>query len=271
MEVHLQAVSRIAAVARQLFNRGEPYRVFHGSTNCTRPRPSVQSNKIDISQLCNVLEIDTNSRKVLVEPNVPMDKLVAATLKHGLIPPVVMEFPGITVEGGFASTGGESSSFKYGFFDRTVSSVEMVLADGQVVTASKERNADLFYGVPGALGTLGLVTMVEIDLIEAKKFVKTTYHSRPTVKQTVEVVQKESSNQSNDYVDGIMFSKDHGAAITGEMTDETPIRAQTFSHATDPWFYLHVQDITRLIPSKITEFIPLAEYLFRYDRGGFWV
>ncbi|KAF4437470.1 FAD-binding domain-containing protein [Fusarium austroafricanum] len=271
MEVHLQAVSRIAAVARQLFNRGEPYRIFHGSTNCTRPRPSAQSNTIDISQLCNVLKIDVNSRKALVEPNVPMDSLVAATLKHGLVPPVVMEFPGITVGGGFAGTGGESSSFKYGFFDKTVSSVEMVLADGQVVTASKESNTDLFFGAPGALGTLGLVTTVEIELIEAKKFVKTTYHSRPTVKQTVEMVQKEGCNPSNDYVDGIIFSKDHGVVITGEMTDESPGRTQTFSHATDPWFYLHVQDKTSLLPSKVTEFIPLAEYLFRYDRGGFWV
>ena len=44
-----------------------------------------------------------------------MDRLVESTLKYNLIPPVVMEFPGITAGGGFAGTSGESSSFKYGF------------------------------------------------------------------------------------------------------------------------------------------------------------
>lgn len=54
-----------------------------------------------------------------------MDRLVEATLRHGLVPPVVMEFPGITA--------GESSSFRHGFFDESVGFVEMVLGNGDVV------------------------------------------------------------------------------------------------------------------------------------------
>ena len=46
-----------------------------------------------------------------------MDALVAATLPHALLPLVVMEFPGITVGGGFSGTSGESSSFRHGPFD----------------------------------------------------------------------------------------------------------------------------------------------------------
>lgn len=200
-----------------------------------------------------------------------MDHLVASTLRHGLIPPVVMEFPGITVGGAFAGTAGESSSFKYGLFDKSVKSVGMVLADGEVIQASEEFNPDLFYGAAGTLGTLGLVTMVELELIEAKKFVKTTYHSRTSIKSTIELIQKESANVSNDYVDGILFSKDHGVVITGEMTEENPGPTQGFSRSTDPWFYLHVQEKTQSSSSSVTEFIPLPEYFFRYDRGGFWV
>lgn len=67
---------------------------------------------VDISTLRNVLAVDQVKRTVLVEPNVAMDSLVEATLPHGLVPPVVMEFPGITAGGGFAGTGGESSSCK---------------------------------------------------------------------------------------------------------------------------------------------------------------
>ena len=40
------------------------------------------------------MRVDTKKNVALVEPNVPMDNLVDATLRHGLVPPVVMEFPG---------------------------------------------------------------------------------------------------------------------------------------------------------------------------------
>lgn len=64
---------------------------------------------VDTSLLNNVLRVDTETMTALVEPNVPMDSLVQATLPFGLVPPVIMEFPGITVGGGFAGTAGESS------------------------------------------------------------------------------------------------------------------------------------------------------------------
>ncbi|KAF2686828.1 24-dehydrocholesterol reductase-like protein precursor [Lentithecium fluviatile CBS 122367] len=269
MERHQRVVSRVASKVKEYFTRKEAFRISHGSTNSTRP--SLKNRVVDISELNNVLKVDTTT--ALVEPNVPMDRLVEATLPHGLVPPVVMEFPGITVGGGYSGTAGESSSFQYGFFDRTINSVEMVLADGEVVKASEKENADLFRGAAGAVGTLGITTLVELQLIQARKFVKTTYHPTTSVAQAVKKVRTQTENQQNHYVDGILFSKDHGAIITGEMTDEIPTghEPQTFSHAWDPWFYLHVESKTKDVSSPVIEYIPLAEYMFRYDRGGFWV
>ncbi|CAM1506512.1 Fc.00g061530.m01.CDS01 [Cosmosporella sp. VM-42] len=270
MDRHAQAVTKIAAAVRGFFDRRESYRIFHGSTNSTRPQRRART--VDISALRNVLSVDRASLTALVEPNVPMDRLVESTLKHGLVPPVVMEFPGITAGGGFAGTAGESSSFKHGFFNDTINSVEMVLGNGEVVKASREERADLFQGAAGAVGTLGVTTLIELQLMEAKKFVKTTYHRTSSVAEAVAKVRTETDNPANDYVDGILFSKDHGVVVTGELTDEKPAdqRPQTFSGAWDPWYYLHVQDRTRTASSTV-DYIPLAEYLFRYDRGGFWV
>jgi len=104
---------------------------------------------VDTSQLNHVLKVDGKSKTCLVEPNVPMDQLVDAVRPYGLVPPVVMEFPGITVGGGFAGTAGESSGFKYGFFDSTVNWIEVVLATGEVVTASPTEHSDLFYAAAG--------------------------------------------------------------------------------------------------------------------------
>ncbi|KAH7312216.1 FAD binding domain-containing protein [Stachybotrys elegans] len=204
-----------------------------------------------------------------------MDRLVESTLRHGLVPPVVMEFPGITAGGGFAGTAGESSSFKHGFFNDTINYVEMVLGNGDVVTASRHERPDLFRGAAGAVGTLGVTTLMELQLVEAKKFVETTYHRTSSVAEAIEKVRAETANPRNDYVDGILFSKDHGVVVTGRMTDDKPadMPVQTFSRAWDPWFYMHAQDKTQSSSSSssATDFVPLAEYLFRYDRAGFWV
>lgn len=269
---HEAVVARIASAVTAFYKRKEPYRIFHGSTNSTRPKQS--QNFVDISALSNVIKIDPTTKTAIVEPNVPMDKLVEATLKYGLIPPVVMEFPGITVGGGYAGSAGESSSFKYGYFDQTVNSVEMILANGEVVTASKTERPDLFKGAAGALGTLGITTLIELQLIQAKKYVKLEYHRMSNVHESIEKLRHEIQTPENDYVDGIIFSQNLGVIITGQLADELPDSAkpQTFSKPWDPWFYLHVKDKTLASNTSIsTEYIPLAEYLFRYDRGGFWV
>ncbi|KAI1185359.1 hypothetical protein F5B17DRAFT_35628 [Nemania serpens] len=325
MERHTQTVRLIAATVRGYFEQSIPFRIMHGSSNSTRPSHlKSRARFVDIGALKNVLEVDTARRVALVEPNVPMDRLVESTLRHGLVPPVVMEFPGITAGGGFAGTAGESSSFKHGYFDQCVNAVEMVLPDGEVVVAKPgrrgggggvdqvssssslvntklgegedpEKYVDLFHGAAGAVGTLGITTLLELRLIEAKSFVKATYRRTNSAAEAIRAVREECRRPGNDYVDGILFSEGHGVVVSGTLTDELPAgeKARTFSHPWDPWFYMHVRDVTKRLPSPssvastpspsassptassqegtVTEYIPLAEYLFRYDRGGFWV
>lgn len=121
---------------------------------------------------------------------------------------------------------------------------------------------------------VGVTTLIELRLETAKKYVETTYIPVSDMQDAIKTLDKATSDNSLDYVDGIMFSKTQGAIVTGRMTDEpssdTPV--QTFSHAWDPWFYQHVQSkISTSGTNPVVEAVPLPEYLFRYDRGGFWV
>ena len=270
---HDEAVSRIATRVRQFYAQKEPFRIHHGSTNSTRQPATTGTKYIDTSPLSHVLSVNPATRTALVEPNVPMDRLIEATLKHKLIPPVVMEFPGITVGGGYAGTSGESSSFKQGFFDRSIKRVEMVLANGEVVECSESKHADLFNGAAGTVGSLGVTTQIELQLHEAKKYVEVTYHPVSSVAEAVQKIKEVTADPDVEYVDGILFSKDNGAVMTGRMTDTREGNAPLarFSRAINPWFCLHVLDVITHKKASTTELIPLAEYLFRYDRGGFWV
>ncbi|KAF2866894.1 hypothetical protein BDV95DRAFT_611187 [Massariosphaeria phaeospora] len=274
MDYHHHKVELVSRQVKTFYERGEKFRISHGSTNSTRPSTAKnQSNIVNIGHLDNVIKIDKRAKTIIVEPNVPMDRLVEATLEHGLIPPVVMEFPGITVGGGYAGTSGESSSFKHGFFNETLNWVEMILATGEVVRCSKTERPDLFHGAAGAVGSLGVTTLVEIQLVDAKKYVEVTYHPVGSVAEAVRSSELHISDPSLDYVDGILFSESQGAIITGRMTHSPTdgLEVQTFSNASDPWYYLHVQNRIANATEPISEVIPLAEYCFRYDRGGFWV
>lgn len=273
MDRHNIAIDAISTRVRKFYIQKEKFRIFHGSTNSTR-QPGAKSKKIvDTSDLSHILKVDVEAQTALVEPNVPMDRLVEETLKHGLIPPVVMEFPGITVGGGYAGTSGESSSFKHGFFNCTINYVEMVLANGDVVICSDSENPDLFHGAAGAVGSIGITTLVEIQLKVAKKYVETTYHPISGLSEVIETMQQIVLDPTLDYVDGILFSKTQGVIITGRLTDnpQNGTQVRRFSAASDPWFYLHVKDTISKKIEPTTEAIPLAEYLFRYDRGAFWV
>ena len=271
MESHNDAVKTIAAQVRIFNERKEPFRIYHGSTNSTRPSRRQRDQMVDISSLNHVLQVDTQAKFALVEPNVPMDALVGATIRHGLVPPVVMEFPGITAGGGFAGTAGESSSFRYGFFDRTVSWIEIVLATGEVETASTVLKPDLLYGAAASFGTLGITTLLKIELKEAKTHVELSYFPVNSMSEALAKFKQVTKDPSIDYVDGILFASNAGVVCSGRLTNETCGNVQGFTRPSDPWFYLHAQKLLEQSSNPTIESVPLVDYLFRYDRGAFWL
>lgn len=273
MEDHRSTVDKVRSRIQHFYDLKAPFRVYHGSTNSTRHADFDRDQIVDVSSLNHVLSIDRNKRTALVEPNVPMDALVRDTMKAGLLPPVVMEFPGITVGGGFVGTAGESSSFKHGFFDRTVLSAEVVLADGTLVTASATENTELFEGLRGSFGTLGVLTMVELQLLPLKSMVEVTY--RPTFSHTgaVTTMQQQTALHENDYVDGVLFSRDLGVIVSGRLVDgsaSTKLPVRRFSRPWNEWFWIHAKGIAQN-RAVTTELVPIEDYLFRYDRGAFWM
>jgi Delta24-sterol reductase len=266
---HKQLVAGIAEKVRSFYEQKEPFRIYHGSTNSTRVQSFDRDKMIDASGLNRVLQVNTAAQTATVEPNVPMDALVKATLRHGLLPPVVMEFPGITVGGGLQGGAGESSSFKWGTFNRTLNWYEIILANGELLRVSPSKHPDLFWGGAGSYGSLGVVTAAEVQLIPARRYVELTYIPVTSFTQATETIAR-LIQQQPDFIDGIMYAKDCGVVMAGTLTDAADATVCTFSRAGDDWFYMHAERIARRTTEHV-EAIPLKEYLFRYDRGAFWM
>ncbi len=267
---HIEAVQKISISVKDFNEKGIHVRIFHGSSNSTRAQVFDPTKMVDVSKMNRVITINFKEKYALVEPNVPMDALVDATMKHGLIPPVVMEFPGITVGGGIQGGSGESSSFKYGLFHETCLEYEMVIGNGEVVIVSPNLHPDLFYGTACSYGSLGILTAIKISLIPAKEYVKLTYKRTIGAKDTIDETLQQAKVLENDFVDGIIFSDKLGTVMTGTFNDKVKMPIVSFSRAQDDWFYIHAQKITKKF-EVYEELIPLKDYIFRYDRGGFWV
>jgi delta24-sterol reductase len=247
-KAHAERVLSVLDSVKSFFQDRVAFRIFRGSSNSTRA--AAQQQVVDISAINHLISIDETRKTAVVEPGIAMDQLVKQLLGHNLMPAVVPEFPGITAGGAFAGTAAESSCFRYGYFDKTVNRVEMVLGNGDVVFASPSENADLFFGSAGALGTLGITTQLEIRLVDNDQFVEVTYV--PVTSHREALQHFERIGQEVDFVDGIVFSSRHGVVVEGRLTGKQDSRAPvvSFTRAKDPWFFTHVYKIRCEAPSR---------------------
>ena len=117
---------------------------------------------LDLSAMKDI-EVDPERRTVRAGAGVTIGELDEQTQKHGLATPmgVVSEtgIAGLTLNGGMGHL-----RRKHGLSSDNLLSVELVTADGRLLTASAGENADLFWAVRGGGGNFGVVTSFEFRL-----------------------------------------------------------------------------------------------------------
>jgi FAD/FMN-containing dehydrogenase len=111
---------------------------------------------IDLSAM-HAIDIDPAARLAWVEAGTTAGQLTAASAAHGLVVPFgdspTVGVGGITLGGGIGWL-----SRKFGLTIDSVDGVEIVTADGQLVTADEQTRQDLFWALRGGGGNFGVVT-----------------------------------------------------------------------------------------------------------------
>src|SRR6516162_10845728 len=117
---------------------------------------------IDLS-LMKGIRVDPTRRTVRAEPGLRLGEFDQETQAFGLATTLGVAtdtgIAGLTLGGGYGWLDG-----KYGLACDNVLAVDVVTAEGLLVTASTEANADLFWGIRGAGANFGVVTSFEYRL-----------------------------------------------------------------------------------------------------------
>ncbi len=117
---------------------------------------------IDLSAMDGI-SVDRDGRTVTAEGGATWGEVDAATQPYGLAA-VGGQDPNIGVAGLTLGGGVGWLSRAYGLAADNLLEAEVVTASGEVVTASEDEHAELFWGLRGAGGALGIVTSFTFEL-----------------------------------------------------------------------------------------------------------
>lgn len=214
--------------------------------------------KIDLSELNEILQIDTKKQICIAEPGVTFVDLVSATMKYGLVPVIVPELKTITIGGAVAGCSIESMSYKHGGFHDTCMEYEIITAKGDVLICTPDNeNSLLFQMVHGTFGTLGIISKLKFRLIPAKAFVKVTYEKYKNIEDYKSAIWRHFENQDVDFMDGIIHSPTEYVLSVADFVDEAP-----YTHHYN-WmrvYYLSTKN-------RKEDYLKTTDYFFRYDKG----
>jgi glycolate oxidase len=149
---------------------------------------------LSLERMNNILEIDEENRTLTTEPGVVTADITKAARKRGFLyagDPCSGDFS--FIGGNVAENAGGNKVIKYGTTGAQVLGLEIVLADGSVVTLGGKRRKDVtgydfIHLIIGSEGTLAVVTKIILNLLPLPKCVTDLLVPMPTVESAMKLV-----------------------------------------------------------------------------------
>jgi alditol oxidase len=133
---------------------------------------------VSLERLRRIVLIDRERRTVTVEGGVRYGELGQQLEREGLALHNMASLPHITVAGACA-TATHGSGDRNGNLATAVSAIEIVAADGERVALSRERDGERFQGAVVALGALGVVSQITLDIQPSFRMRQDVYEGLP--------------------------------------------------------------------------------------------
>jgi glycolate oxidase len=156
--------------------------------------PHEEGVLVVLSQMRRILEVDLDNQRVVVEPGVTNVAVSQAVGPTHFYPPDPSSQIVCSIGGNVAENSGGAHCFKYGFTTNYVTGLDVVLADGSLVTlGGKELDLpgyDLLGAFIGSEGTLGVATRVVLRVVPKPESVRTLVAFFDSTEEAGEVVSE---------------------------------------------------------------------------------
>lgn len=221
---------------------------------------------IDMSKYNSIIDVNKAEKTITVQAGATWRQIQEVIHRNGLAIKVMQSYNNFQV-GGSLSVNVHGRYVGFGPIISTVRELKVLLADGRVVTASRTQNADLFSGVIGGYGGLGIIIEAKLDLADNVK---------------VERQWQEFTNKKGDFFaaaqDYVQHFRDAIAADPDAVftnadiypPDYSTIRSITYKKTNKPLtVQQHLQDPKKnrwdiLYVSTLTSLEQLFSYVKRY-------
>jgi FAD/FMN-containing dehydrogenase len=154
----------VAAAVRFAYDHGVLLSIKCGGHNIAGTAIAEDGLTIELSRMRDVV-VDPEAKLAHVGAGCRLRDVDRATQEHGLA--TVLGFISDTGVGGLTLGGGLGYlTRRFGWAVDNLEAVEIVTADGQICTANRDENADLFWAIRGGGGNFGVVTRFTFRLHE---------------------------------------------------------------------------------------------------------
>ena len=135
-------------------------------------------NLVSLKELNKVVSLNKEAKTVTVEAGMRYGELAPYLHENGFALHNLASLPHITVAGSVA-TATHGSGLNNGNLSTGVSAIEFVNAAGDLVSLSKQKDGEQFYGAVVALGAIGVVTKLTLDLVPTFNMKQLVYRNLP--------------------------------------------------------------------------------------------
>jgi xylitol oxidase len=179
---------------QELVRNTRPLRVL-GSRHSFNDIADTTGHLLSLRRMPRVFELDRAAGTVTVDGGVRYGDVCGPLDAAGFALNNLASLPHISVAGACA-TATHGSGDRIGNLASVVSALEVVTADGEIVTFARDRNADVFNGAVVALGGLGVVSSLTLDLQPTFRMRQDLYETLPLARAAADFDEIMSSADS---------------------------------------------------------------------------
>lgn len=228
---------------------------------------SLNENIISGLSFNKFLFFDKNNGVIQVQAGVLLDDILKVIVPFGWFLPVTPGTKFITIAGAVASDVHGKNHHVDGSISNHIISIDMMLADGELISCSSSHNSDLFWATCGGMGLTGIILSVQFSLKKiTSSFVDQTTIRANSLAEVLDLFEQNSeATYSVAWIDCLKGGKNFGRSLLmlGEHYDNNEGKVKLKSH-----FKVHA-DPSLSIPFNFPS-IALNKYSIKFFNTAYY-